>query len=170
MAKRKQAPTAIAANPPQKQKGSHQPDFEAERQKAMGTLLVPPPALPMHPASAPISSTMEELQWFERVRKHINNKTNYTEFLRMLNAYTQDIVTSHWLLQRAHEFIGNSPELYSWFKKYMKFTDVDEHMLTIAVENNISPPESARVSLANCRSLGPSYRMLPKQVCIHLRS
>jgi paired amphipathic helix protein Sin3a len=77
------------------------------------------------------------------------------EFLKLCNLFSQDLIDKQLLIYRAQSFIGGNQELFAWFKKFM---GDDE-------EQQKSRPKivNSRVSLSNCRSLGPSYRLLPKR-------
>lgn len=99
---------------------------------------------------------MDELAFFDRVRKHLANKSQYTEFLKLVNLYTQDLCSPQWLAFRVQSFIGNNPDLYNYFKNFVGAEPEDE-----IIENQPVQP-SGRVALSNCRGLGPSYRLLPK--------
>jgi paired amphipathic helix protein Sin3a len=111
--------------------------------------------MPMHPvySSAPSS---EDLNFFDRVRKHLNNRNQYSEFLKLVNLYTQDLCAPAWLVHKAQGFIGNNPELYKWFKNFVGAEPEDE------IIDHAPVPPTGRISLSNCRGLGPSYRLLPK--------
>lgn len=96
------------------------------------------------------------MAFFDRAKKFIGNKNSMNEFLKLCNLYTQDLITKELLVHRAHAFIGGNPDLFAWFKKFMGYEEKEES------EEVISRVERGRVSLAHCRGLGPSYRLLPK--------
>jgi paired amphipathic helix protein Sin3a len=102
-------------------------------------------------------STQDDLAFFEKVKKHISNRTAMTEFLKLLNLWTQDLITKEVLIFKANQFMGGNPELLAGLKALLRQDSVDE-----AVENRPEPP-TGRVSLSNCRGFGPSYRLLPKR-------
>jgi paired amphipathic helix protein Sin3a len=104
-----------------------------------------------------LSSTQEELGFFDRAKKHIGNKATYTEFLKLTNLFSQDLIDKHVLLDRAAAFIGNNPDLMSWFTRFLG-VEIQEEVIEARVR-----PDPGRVNLAHCRSLGPSYRHLPKR-------
>lgn len=114
------------------------------------------PALPEPmPPTTTTSPSQDELAFFDRVKKYIGNKNTMNEFLKLCNLFSQDLIDKQLLIARAHSFIGGNPELFAWFKKFMGEDD----------EQQMSRPNTvnSRVSLSNCRSLGPSYRLLPKR-------
>jgi paired amphipathic helix protein Sin3a len=118
--------------------------------------LVPPEPIPMPPVSL-ISASTDDVQMIEKVRKHINNKTTYTEFIKLMNLYNQDLITANYALHRLQSFIGNNAEIMNWFKNLLGTDDTE----TVVV--NTSRPTNTRISLSRCRSYGPSYRKLPRQ-------
>jgi paired amphipathic helix protein Sin3a len=114
------------------------------------------PALPEPmPPTTTTSPSQDELAFFDRVKKFIGNKNTMNEFLKLCNLFSQDLIDKQLLIYRAQSFIGGNQELFAWFKKFM---GDDE-------EQQKSRPKTvnSRVSLSNCRSLGPSYRLLPKR-------
>jgi len=114
------------------------------------------PALPEPmPPTTTTSPSQDELAFFDRAKKFIGNKNSMNEFLKLCNLYSQDLIDKSLLLYRAASYIGGNAELYAWFKKFL---GDDE-------EQQKSRPKTvnSRVSLSNCRSLGPSYRLLPKR-------
>lgn len=117
--------------------------------------LVPPLPAPLPPTNL-IPPTLDELAFFDRVRKHLANKSQYTEFLKLVNLYTQDLCSPQWLAFRVQSFIGNNPDLYNYFKTFIGAEPEDE-----IIDNQPAQP-TGRVALSNCRGLGPSYRLLPK--------
>lgn len=124
---------------------------------AIEPTLTPTMPEPLAPAS-PSASIQEEIAFFDKVRKHISNKTAMNEFMKLCNMFCQDLLEAGALVAKASHFIGGNPELLEWFKTFLHYTDKDE-----IVENRPEPP-TGRVSLSNCRGYGPSYRLLPKRV------
>ncbi|OSS54046.1 hypothetical protein B5807_00884 [Epicoccum nigrum] len=114
------------------------------------------PALPEPiPPTTTTTPSQDELAFFDRVKKFIGNKNTMNEFLKLCNLYSQDLIDKTLLLYRAQSFIGGNPELFAWFKKFMGEDDDQQKTRPRTV--------NSRVSLSNCRSLGPSYRLLPKR-------
>lgn len=153
--KKRAAPYANAPGPKrQRTTNVRQP----ETSSVIPSLTVPPVPQPL-PPSASLAATQEDLQWWDRIRKHINNKAIFLEFCKLINLYTQDIVTAAFVQHRAHPFIGNEPTLMNWLRDFLGVEDDDD-------ENEVVPrAEPSRVSLSRARGLGPSYRLLPKAVC-----
>jgi paired amphipathic helix protein Sin3a len=107
------------------------------------------------PPTTTTSPGGDDLAFFDRVKKFIGNKNTMNEFLKLCNLYSQDLIDKSLLLYRAQSFIGGNAELYGWFKKFLGEED-EQHSTQPRTVNS-------RVSLSNCRSLGPSYRLLPKR-------
>lgn len=113
------------------------------------------PALPEPmPPTSTTTPSQDELAFFDRVKKFIGNKNTMNEFLKLCNLFSQDLIDKQLLVYRAQSFIGGNAELFAWFKKFM---GEDEEPKSRPKTVN------SRVSLSNCRSLGPSYRLLPKR-------
>ena len=118
------------------------------------------PAIPEPlPPTATTSPNQDELAFFDRVKKLIGNKNTMNEFLKLCNLFSQDLIDKQLLLYRASAFIGGNPELFTWFKKFL---GDDEEQQEAQLQSRARTVNS-RVSLSNCRSLGPSYRLLPKR-------
>ena len=118
--------------------------------------LVPELPSPMPPTSV---GPAEEIAFFDRAKKYFNNKQTFNEFLKLCNLFSQDLIDKNILVNKAEGFIGQNTDLMAYFKKFVQYTGLDE-----IIENR--PAMSAhKVVLANCRALGPSYRLLPKREC-----
>ncbi|KAJ2999620.1 Transcriptional regulatory protein sin3 [Globomyces sp. JEL0801] len=70
-------------------------------------------------------STAEEMEFFEKCKRVIGNKTTYNEFLKILNLFSQEIIEAKVLIDRVEPFLGKSPELFEWFKRFVKYEDDD---------------------------------------------
>lgn len=119
--------------------------------------LVPAPPVPLAPTTS-VAPTPDEMHFFDRVKKHLGNKGSMTEFLKVCELFTSELISERELVARVHNFIGTSPELMEWFKKWARSPEEAEF-----VKINIKKP-SGRVALTSCRALGPSYRLLPERV------
>ncbi len=113
----------------------------------------------MPPLVQPGGATTEELAFFDRVKKYIGNRQNYTEFLKLCNMFAQDLLDENVLLNKVAIYIGGNPELMKWYKRFIRARDHQE----VYPLSRRRAPES-KVHLSNCRSYGPSYRLLPKRV------
>jgi paired amphipathic helix protein Sin3a len=118
------------------------------------TPVMPEPLGPIPPGVA----NPDDLVFFDRVKKHIGNRTTMNEFIKLINLFVMDLITKEVLVHKASHFIGSNPDLMNWLKNFVKYTgETDE------IRNQPEPP-TGRVSLSNCRGYGPSYRLLPKRV------
>jgi paired amphipathic helix protein Sin3a len=99
----------------------------------------------------------DELAFFDRVKKHIANKSVMNEFLKLCNLFSQDLIDRNVLVHKVSDFIGNNRDLMEWFKNFVHYDGGDE-----IIENKPKAP-TGKVALSNCRGLGPSYRLLPKR-------
>ncbi|CEI90614.1 Putative Paired amphipathic helix protein Sin3b [Rhizopus microsporus] len=107
------------------------------------------------------SVSTEEIELFERIRKHIGNKPSYEEFLKTLNLYTQQIVDMNTLVDQVSIFIGNNQELFEWFKNMIGYEPKEK---PIEKPTTIIP----KPDLNLCKTTGnphesPSYRIVPKE-------
>ncbi len=122
----------------------------------MSPTLVPSLPVPLAPTPTP-SAMSDELTFFDRVKKYINNKQTFNEFLKLCNLFSQDLIDKNILFHKASTFIGGNPDLIFWFKGFIKYEGRDE---IIPNEPKIG---GDKVVLSNCRGLSPSYRLLPKR-------
>ncbi|KAL6715952.1 Transcriptional regulatory protein sin3 [Lecanora helva] len=118
--------------------------------------LVPNLPSPM-PPSKDYSSISEQMAFFDRVKKLINDKKVFNEFLKLCNLFSQDLIDKNTLFHKAYNFIGSSADLTNFFRNFIKYDGQD-----IIIENKPKIPGD-KVVLSNCRGLGPSYRLLPKR-------
>lgn len=116
------------------------------------------PSLPTAmPPSKELGDTIDQIGFFDRVRKFIGDKKTYNEFLKLCNLFTQDLINKNSLVHKVHGFIGGNADLMNYFKNFVQYDGRDE-----IIENRPKIPGD-KVVLSNCRGLGPSYRMLPKR-------
>ncbi|KAI9254321.1 hypothetical protein EDC94DRAFT_238533 [Helicostylum pulchrum] len=113
------------------------------------------PNSPFDPIRPSVST--EEIELFERIRKHIGNKPSYEEFLKTLNLYTQQILDLDSLIDQVSIFIGNNKELFDWFKSIVGY-EPKEH----PIEKPLHP--LPKPDLAHCKTTdqSPSYRCVPR--------
>ncbi|KAI8329171.1 hypothetical protein EDC96DRAFT_452540 [Choanephora cucurbitarum] len=113
------------------------------------------PNSPFDPVRPSVSA--EEIELFDRIRKHIGNKPSYEEFLKTLNLYTQQIFDLKTLIEQVSIFIGNNKELFEWFKSVVGYEPKDH---PIEKPSAIIP----KPDLAHCKTTtdSPSYRVVPK--------
>lgn len=147
--------TATAAAGNKRAKLSHKPGVPDG--PAVEPTLTPTVPEPLGPVST-VAANQDDLSFFDRVKKHIANRTTMNEFVKLLNLFVMDLVTKEVLIHKASDFIGSNPDLMNWLKSFVNYAGEDE------VVDNVPDPRVGRVSLSNCRGYGPSYRLLPKRV------
>lgn len=115
---------------------------------------------PKTQSSASSGNAMEELEFFEKVKKTINYKPTYTEFLKVLNLFSQEIIDARTLVERVAPFLERTPDLFDWFKRFVKYEQDDVIFNT--------PAERPMLALDSYKRCGNSYRLLPKNVLMLL--
>ncbi|KAH8899220.1 hypothetical protein GQ53DRAFT_634452 [Thozetella sp. PMI_491] len=116
------------------------------------------PVMPEPLGPVPTSvATQDDILFFDRIKKHINNRTTMSEFMKLLNLFNLDLITKDVVLYKANQFIGGNSDLLASLKAILKYDGEEQE-----IENRPEPP-TGRVSLSNCRGFGPSYRLLPKR-------
>jgi len=136
---------------------THNNKVGASDAAAVSPTLTPILPQPLDPTSTS-AATLEELAFFDRVKKYIANKSTMNEFLKLCNLFSQDLIDRNVLVHKVSNFIGGNPDLMNWFKVFVNYEGHDE-----IIDNRPRAP-TGRVALSNCRGLGPSYRLLPKRV------
>ncbi len=122
-------------------------------------------------------AAQSEVVFFERVKKAIDDKTTYFEFLKLLNLYVNDLIDQRTLVERAGVFLGgDGSDLFHDFKKLVGFemsgignanyppsalVSVDP---STGIIDNIPMTDRPRIELNNQKAEGPSYRKLPQHV------
>ncbi|CAH1832939.1 unnamed protein product [Saccharomyces cerevisiae] len=116
--------------------------------------IVPVVPEPTEPIENNISLN-EEVTFFEKAKRYIGNKHLYTEFLKILNLYSQDILDLDDLVEKVDFYLGSNKELFTWFKNFVGYQEK-----TKCIENIVH--EKHRLDLDLCEAFGPSYKRLPK--------
>ena len=144
--------------PAKRQKQTHQQGARANEIPPTSPTLVPRLPEPLAPTTTS-AANHDEIQFFERVKKSIGNKAVMSEFLKVCNLFSQDLIDRATLGHRAKQYFGTNPELLKWFQDFLGFDEKD-----VIIDNKAreSVP-GGRISLSNCRGLGPSYRLLPRR-------
>ncbi|CCF55947.1 hypothetical protein KAFR_0A05120 [Kazachstania africana CBS 2517] len=118
-----------------------------------------PSIVPVVPEpTEPIESNftlIEETSFFDKAKKFINNKQIYTEFLKVLNLFSQDLISVDDLVNKVEYYIGSSKELFEWFRNFVGYQGNPK-----IIENIVH--EKHRLDLDLCEACGPSYKRLPK--------
>ncbi|GMK60011.1 hypothetical protein CspeluHIS016_0902280 [Cutaneotrichosporon spelunceum] len=121
----------------------------------------------------------EEVAFFDKVKKYIDDKVTYHEFLKLINLFVQDMLSPKDLLDRAKLFIGDAGETWTTFKKLVGTDDLGNighatqaqagfgfgGMINIDNQMSENTPMLERVKpdlgSSRAKSYGPSYRKLP---------
>jgi len=121
----------------------------------------------------------EEVAFFDKVKKFIDDKVTYHEFLKLINLFTQDIIDAKVLLERAANFIGDAGDIWSSFKKMVGADDLGHigHATLaqsgfgfggmINIDNTMSENtpmlerQKPELGSSKAKAYGPSYRKLP---------
>jgi paired amphipathic helix protein Sin3a len=137
-----------------------------------------PPAHP--PAAQPIlpllpQASMQDVNFFNRVKVYSTDIATYHEFLKLLNLYTQDILDLTALVSRAYLFIGQEASLWKDFREIVGWTDgvalgetggrieiVDGVRVIENVPSLDGPRRGKGDSGKGWKTHGPSYRQLPQ--------
>lgn len=105
----------------------------------------------------------DEFSFFDRVKKHLDDREAYTEFLKLLNLFTQEIIDLKTLVSKALLFFGNDEVLVAQFKELVGWDPVTDGRARGEewIIDNESFLDRPRVELHLLKSFGPSYRKLP---------
>ncbi len=119
-------------------------------------------------------TSQDELFFFDRVRRALDNRETYNEFLKLINLFTQDIIDMRRLVEKSFSFLGHG-ELMAQFKEILGWGaawDVSQYALANDANSLAGHSESMQRPTKADLSLryGPSYRKLPAGVCSHSTS
>ncbi len=110
---------------------------------------------------SPSKSTADKSLFFDCVKKHFDDKAKYHDFLKMLNMFTQEIIDSRTLVDRATFFLGDT-NLLSQFKEILGY---DDHDVIVEPDSGlrgnssiVAALERPKVDPNDRRKYGPSYR------------
>ncbi|GAA5991337.1 hypothetical protein JCM5350_006988 [Sporobolomyces pararoseus] len=105
----------------------------------------------------------EEFGFFDRVKKFLDDRAAYTEFLKLLNLFTQEIIDLPTLLNKSLLFIGSSEELFTQFKSLVGWDPAKDGRVEGEdwIIDNEPVLDRPPVLLHLMKSYGPSYRRLP---------
>jgi paired amphipathic helix protein Sin3a len=113
-------------------------------------------------------STPDDQAFFERVKKTLDNRETYDEFLKLINMFTQDIIDMRTLLDKATYFLGEGTELsihfrriIGWEERERLVREPDDPSLGAQKNLAIYVPQGKEDLHHKC---GPSYRRIPANV------
>lgn len=116
--------------------------------------LVPVVPEPIQPPEDAVALS-DEVTFFDRVKRFIGNKQVYAEFLKILNLYSHDLLSTSELVSKVEFYLENSKELFDWFKSFVGYEEKPKNIENIVHEKH-------RLDLDLCEACGPSYKKLPK--------
>eukprot|EP00047_Mylnosiga_fluctuans_P012588 m.27016 g.27016 ORF g.27016 m.27016 type:complete len:1120 (+) comp4360_c0_seq1:36-3395(+) len=117
----------------------------------------PPKRAPQKPLDFQ-NSNLQELGFFEKVKKALRSETAYDNFLRCLNLYSHEIVGRSDLLMLLMPFLSPHPDLLAWFKTFVGHKDDPARVM-----DGLADASNGRIDLSQCKRLDTSYRALPSQ-------
>lgn len=128
---------------------AHQPNFVHQAPPIPAPQLAPPP--------------QDENQFFDRVKRALDNRETYNEFLKLVNLFTQDIIDTARLVRESRKFLGEG-ELLTQFKEILGF---DERRERFAGTEDVWTRPMGVLDRPNREKLYErygSYRKLPANV------
>ena len=118
-------------------------------------------------------AAQEELAFFDRAKKFLDQREAYDDFLKLLSLYTKDILGIKDLVLKVDELFNGDADLCTQFRLLIEWDDDRDGQGMGNVEHG--PPGSLRMGPPEALSaapvddgLGPSYRRCPDSVSILL--
>jgi paired amphipathic helix protein Sin3a len=108
-------------------------------------------------------STPDEAMFFDRVRKTLELRETYDDFLKFLNLFHKDIIDTKTLVERAQMFLGES-DLLMQFKDILGWDDKQQSVEHGPPGSIRTGPPEALTAMPVDDGEGPSYRKLPESV------
>lgn len=90
----------------------------------------------------------DETQFFDRVKRVLDNRDLYNEFLKLVNLFAQDFIDTARLVKESRHFLGNT-ELYKQFCDILGWDEKKEREYFLAEQynqTNWTKPAIARLS------------------------
>ncbi|XP_076267862.1 SIN3 transcription regulator family member A [Rhynchophorus ferrugineus] len=105
---------------------------------------------------------LNDYAFFDKVRKALKSHEVYTNFLRCLILFNQEIISKTELLQIVTPFLGKFPELLKWFREFMGQNDVEPIPFNVTRSERPQGDHALEIDLATAKRLGASYCIIPK--------
>ncbi|KAF9041264.1 hypothetical protein BJ165DRAFT_1349868 [Panaeolus papilionaceus] len=137
--------------PPPQQYSSKQPIAGPSSPRRVAHQLPPQhPHQPQHVPPPPPRMTLsnDETQFFDRVKRVLDNRDLYNEFLKLVNLFAQDFIDTARLVKESRHFLGNT-ELYKQFCDILGWDEKKEREYFLAEQynqTNWTKPAIARLS------------------------
>lgn len=96
------------------------------------------------------------------MRKALRSQENYSNFLRCLVLFNQEIISKSELLQIVTPFLGKFPELLKWFREFMGQNETEPVPYNSARSERPQGEHVLEIDLATAKRLGASYCVIPK--------
>ncbi|EMD34640.1 hypothetical protein CERSUDRAFT_116814 [Gelatoporia subvermispora B] len=169
---RQQAPVNEASSPPFSQRHVIAPSSPRRSSQTVHSTPQhvhhhPPQPLPAPvPVSVPQAQVAapqpDESQFFEQVKRALDNRETYNEFLKLINLFTQDIIDMPRLVRESRTFLSDS-ELMEQFKRILGWDERRERERLMDAESVWTRPMAAldRPSRDQLNLRYGSYRKLP---------
>jgi paired amphipathic helix protein Sin3a len=129
-----------------------------------------PPNMTAYIQTGPSLTAQDELLFFDRAKKALENRDTYEDFLKLLNLYSRDVIDTKTLVGKVEEVFMGDGDLLAQFRELIDWDDQDAG---IGIE--WGPPGSVRTGPPEALSampvddgLGPSYRRCPDSVSQNL--
>ncbi|KAG8818871.1 Transcriptional regulatory protein sin3 [Serendipita sp. 401] len=111
------------------------------------------------------ASTSDDQAFFDRVKKALDNRETFDEFLKLLNMFSQDIIDMRTLVEKANTFLGDSTDLTIQFRRIIGWDERERLVREPDDPSSIGqlnsaiyvPPEKEDLH----HKCGPSYRRIP---------
>ena len=111
-------------------------------------------------------ASLNEVTFFERLKKALRTQQVYDNFLKCLALFNQDIVTRAELIALVEPFLGKFATLYRWFKDYVENRAASGSALFAGLGGAAARREympagsnySLEIDYLSCKQYGASYR------------
>lgn len=127
----------------------------------------PPSQIPV--VSSRVAPENDNNHFFDRVKRALDNRETYNEFLKLVNLFTQGFIDMARLVKESRNYLGET-ELLRQFQEILGWDDRKEREHNLStLENGWTQPTIAcardRPGRINMNAQYGSYRRLPSSVC-----
>ena len=96
-----------------------------------------------------------------QVRKAVRSQEVYTNFLRCLTLFNQEIISKTELIQLVSPFLIKYPELLRWFKEFLGQNDVEAVPYNVTRIERPQGDHALDIDYSTAKRLGTSYCVIP---------
>lgn len=116
------------------------------------------------------ASTADDQAFFEKVKRTLDNRETYDEFLKLLNLFSQDIIDMRTLVEKSNYFLGDGTELAIQFRRIIGWEE-RERLVREPDDPSLGGLKNAAIYVPHNKDdlhhkCGPSYRRIPANVNI----